>query len=136
MPGFLLKTSDNKTIRFRYYNDAPVTRLAMQEQMPFKRVFKQARVSGEEIWTEDAPVIDILQENSTVFAKPGEIAIGPLYPERNKVAKCMGIFYGEGKLLDAANIFAVVYDEDLPLLKELGERIWNKGAEELHFESM
>lgn len=136
MPGFHVKTKDNKTIRFRYYNDAPVTRLAMQELLPFKRLFKQARVSGEEIWTEDAPVIDILQENASVFAKPGEIVIGPLYPERNKVAKCMGIFYGEGKLLDCANIFAVVYEEDLPLLKELGERIWRNGAEELQFDKM
>ena len=48
----------------------------------------------------------------------------------------MGIFYGEGKLLDCGNIFAKVYDDDLALLKVLGDDIWRKGAQELHFENL
>ena len=41
---------------------------------------------------------------------------------------------GEGKGLDACNIFAKVVDEDLKLLKELGEEIWKQGAQQVTFE--
>ena len=41
---------------------------------------------------------------------------------------------GEGKGLDACNIFGKVYDEDAALLKSLGENIWKHGAQELTFE--
>jgi len=46
----------------------------------------------------------------------------------------MGIYYGEGKGLDCCNIFAKVFDEDLNLLKTLGDSIWKHGAEEILFE--
>ena len=46
----------------------------------------------------------------------------------------MGIFYGEGKLIDGGNIFGKVFEEDMALLKELGEKIWKQGAQELTFE--
>lgn len=48
----------------------------------------------------------------------------------------LGIYYGEGKGLDAANIFAKVFDEDLPLLQALGEQIWKQGEQVLRFEKM
>jgi Protein of unknown function (DUF3830) len=137
MTGFFIRTQDNQTIRFRYYNDtAPLTAEAFSNILPFSRIFFHARVSGQEIWTNDAPKLDILQENSSVFAEAGEIAIGPVKPARNKVAGLMGIFYGEGKLVDGSNIFGKVLDEDIVLLKELGENIWKKGARELKFERL
>jgi hypothetical protein len=37
-------------------------------------------------------------------------------------------------LLDCGNIFGKVVDEDLPLLKTLGDRIWKQGAQNLAFE--
>jgi len=88
-----------------------------------------ARISGQEIWTDHAPVLDIIQENASVFTEPGEVVIGPLKPARTKTTGCLGIYYGEGKGLDACNIFAKVIDEDLMLLKELGEEIWKKGEQ-------
>ena len=137
MKGFLIRTKDNQTIRFRFYDDAaPITSAAFLKTLPFSRNFLHARVSGHEIWINDAPSLNIIQENSSVFAEPGEIVIGPALPARNKIANCMGIFYGEGKLLDGGNIFAKVVEEDLNLLKTLGDMIWRNGALELSFEEM
>lgn len=137
MNGFLIRTKDNQTIRFRLYDDAaPITSTAFLKALPFSRNFLHARVSGQEIWIDDAPSLKIIQENSSVFAEPGEIVIGPALPARNKIANCMGIFYGEGQLLDAGNIFGKVFEEDLTLLKTLGDLIWRNGAQELTFEAI
>ena len=133
--GFLIRTNNNQVIRFRFYiDDAPVTTAAFIKLLPFTRHFLHARVSGQEIWTDHAPWLDIIQENVSVFTTAGEIVIGPSRPPRNKVINCMGIFYGEGKLLDGGNIFGKAAEEDMPLLKTLGEQIWKEGGQSLTFE--
>lgn len=135
MTSFQIKTIEGKTIRFNLYaDDAPVTSAAFLKVLPFSAVFYHARVSGEEIWISDAPVLDILQENCSVFAEEGEIVIGVKKPTRNKVVGCIGIFYGKGQLLDCGNIFGKVRAEDLPILKELGDKIWRQGGQELWFD--
>jgi len=135
VPGFILKTSDGKIIRFRYYlDDAPITAKAFDALLPFTRTFIHARVSGQEIWIDNAPELDIIQENASVFTVPGEVVYGPLKPARAKTSNCMGIYYGEGRGLDCCNIFAKVVDEDMHLLKALGEAIWKQGEQELVFE--
>ena len=137
MSGFIVHTKENTSIRFSYYNlAAPLTVAVFAAELPFSRVFLHARVSGEEIWIDKAPVINVIQENSSVFTQPGEVVIGPFNPVRNKIAGCMGIFYGEGKLLDCGNIFAKVFEEDMPLLKNLGNSIWRNGMQELRFEAL
>jgi hypothetical protein len=77
---------------------------------------------------------DIIQENASVFTEPGEIVIGLLKPARAKTSKCLGIYYGEGKGVDCCNIFGKVFDEDLLLLKKLGDEIWQHGSQWLTFE--
>jgi len=135
MTGFKIRTQDDKTIRFNFYtSEAPITTEAFTTLLPFTRTFFHARISGQEIWIDDAPEIDIIQENASVFTEPGEIVLGPLRPTRNKTSKCLGIYYGEGKGLDSCNIFGKVFDEDLPVLKILGEKIWKQGTQELTFE--
>ena len=135
MDSFYLKTQTEITIRFQLYiNEAPVTAQAFLKKLPFNRTFYHARISGQEIWIDDAPLLDIIQENASVFPKPGEIIIGPKHPKRNPVSGCMGIFYGEGKGLDCSNIFGKVYEEDFDLLVSLGNEIWKKGEQELWFE--
>jgi hypothetical protein len=137
MPGFVIKTNEDKIIRFRYYLDeAPITAAAFAAQLPFTRNLLHARISGHEIWTDDAPVLDIIQENASVFTQPGEVVIGSLKPVRAKTAKCLGIYYGEGKGLDSCNIFAKVWDEDFDLLKQLGEQIWKTGVQPVIFEKL
>jgi len=137
MTGFLIKTSGNKIIRFQFYLEAaPITSAAFAAQLPFERMFLHARVSGQEIWTDKAPSLDIIQENASVFAEPGEVVLGPLQPERAKTAGCMGIYYGEGRGLDCCNIFAKVFEEDRDLLSALGEAIWKQGADNLIFEKL
>ena len=137
MHQFLIKIQDNLTIRFRLYHDAaPVTAKAFSDTIPFSRPFLHARISGEEIWTDDGPQLDIAQENVSVFAEPGEIVVGPIKPARNRVANCIGIFYGKGQLMDGANIFGRVIDEDMPLLEALGELIWREGEQVLTFEML
>src|ERR1700744_835590 len=120
MTGFILKTKDNIQIRFAYYVDAPATAQAFAALLPFTRTFMHARVSGEEVWIDEAPPLDVIQENASVFTEPGEVVYGPSKPERVKTANCMGIYYGSGKGLDACNIFARVYEEDRQLLADLG----------------
>jgi uncharacterized protein DUF3830 len=134
MSGFILKTTDNIEIRFNYLGDAPITSAAFENLLPFSRVFYHARVSGQEIWIDDAPGLDIIQENASVFTEPGEVVFGPLRPGRVKTSNCMGIYYGEGKGLDACNIFAKVAEEDFEALEELGNSIWEHGVQELRFE--
>ena len=62
-----------------------------------------------------------------MFINPGEVVFGPAAPDRVKTKNCLGIYYGEGKGLDACNIFARVADEDFDQLAELGHRIWRNG---------
>ncbi|HEV3326650.1 MAG TPA: DUF3830 family protein [Puia sp.] len=134
MTGFIIKTAASKTIRFKFYLDAaPVTCTAFAKLLPFTRTFFHARVSGQEIWIDNPPPLDIIQENASVFTEPGEVVFGPSKPARAKTVNCMGIYYGEGKGLDCCNIFAKVFDEDVPLLKTLGDSIWRRGAEEILF---
>ena len=137
MEIFSILTPDGKRLRFQYYKEqSPNTCRAFEDLLPFSRRFFHARVSGFEIWIDDAPRVDVAQENASVFAEPGEIVIAPVYPSRNRIKGCMGIFYGEGKLVDAGNIFARVVEEDLALLKELGDSIWRNGAQLLQFEKI
>jgi hypothetical protein len=135
MQGFKLITSDNNIVRFRFYTEeAPATCKAFINLLPFSRTFMHARTSGQEIWIDDAPELDIIQENASVFTLSGEVVYGPLNPKRAKTSNCMGIYYGEGKGLDACNIFAKVFDEDMVFLKSLGNNIWMNGTQNLTFQ--
>ncbi len=137
MADFLIRTKDNQVIRFRFYSEAaPITSEAFARTLPFSRTFFHARISGQEIWIDNAPELDIIQENASVFTEPGEIVLGPLKPTRTKTSKCLGIYYGDGKGLDCCNIFGKVFDEDLILLKTLGEAIWRQGSQDLIFETL
>ena len=137
MTGFKIITPDNQSIIFHYYLDAaPITCQAFASLLPFTRTFFHARVSGQEIWIDDAPPLEIIQENASVFTEPGEVVFGPSKPARVKTANCMGIYYGEGKGLDAANIFAKVRTEDLIKLRALGEKIWKAGQQTLWFQAV
>jgi cyclophilin family peptidyl-prolyl cis-trans isomerase len=137
MTGFKIITKNKEEIHFKFYLDeAPVTCKAFQEILPFARVFYHARVSGLEIWIDNVPPLDIIQENASVFTEPGEVVIGPSKPTRVKTANCFGIYYGKGKGLDAANIFARVIDADMKKLEKLGDSIWKDGPQELRIEAL
>ena len=132
MNGFVLTTQDGLKIRFELYREtAPVTSAAFLAILPFTRTFYHARMSGQEIWIDNVPSLDIIQENASVFTEPGEVVVGPSKPSRTKTANCFGIYYGEGKGIDACNIFAKVVEEDRDLLQELGNGIWKFGSKEL-----
>lgn len=132
MTGFKITTSDNPEIKFELYLDtAPVTSKAFLSILPFTRTFYHARVSGQEIWIDDVPKLDIIQENASVFTEPGEVVFGPTKPIRAKTANCFGIYYGDGKGLDACNIFAKVVESDKQKLVDLGNKIWRTGSQEL-----
>lgn len=132
MKGFKLTNSDNLEIRFEFYSEAaPVTSKAFVEVLPFTRTFYHARISGQEIWIDNVPNLDIIQENASVFTEPGEVVFGPSKPTRAKTANCFGIYYGEGKGLDACNIFAIVIESDKQKLIDLGHSIWKNGSQDL-----
>lgn len=136
MSGFKLTTTNGTEIRFRYYSEAPVTSKAFDDALPFALTIMHAKVSGQELWSDKAPELDINQENASVFAEPGEFVIAPIKPHRNKVKNCLGIFYGEGKLVDCCNFFAKVFEEDIELLKEFGDKIWRDGFQDVKFEKL
>lgn len=132
MKGFKITTPDRTEIKFELYQEAaPVTSAAFMGILPFTRTFYHARVSGQEIWIDDVPPLDIIQENASVFTEPGEVVFGTAKPARTKTANCFGIYYGEGKGLDAGNIFAKVVEADRQNLARLGNHIWKNGALEL-----
>lgn len=131
MEGFKIITAGNEEIKFNFYQDAPLTSKAFAQILPFTRIFYHAKVSGQEIWIDDVPPLDIIQENASVFTHPGEVVVGPAKPLRTKTANCFGIYYGNGKGLDAANIFARVIEADLQKLIELGNDIWKCGSQEI-----
>ncbi len=132
MTGFKIITKDGQEIKFKFYFDnAPVTSNAFHNTLPFTRTFYHARVSGQEIWIDDVPQLDIIQENASVYSEPGEVVFGPTKPIRTKTANCFGIYYGDGKGLDAANIFAKVVDTDKQKLIDLGNSIWKNGSQDL-----
>lgn len=132
MIGFKITTLDKQEIKFEFYHDtAPITSKAFIGILPFTRTFNHARVSGQEIWIDNVPQLDIIQENASVFTEPGEVVFGPERPTRTKTANCFGIYYGEGKGLDACNIFAKVIDTDKQKLIDLGNSIWKNGSQEL-----
>ncbi len=132
MTGFKIITKEDQEINFGYYLDTvPITCKAFEQILPFTRTFHHARVSGQEIWINDVPQLDIIQENASVFTEPGEVVFGPSKPLRTKTANCFGIYYGDGKGLDAANIFARVVDADLQKLIDSGNNIWKNGAQEI-----
>jgi hypothetical protein len=134
MTGFKLTTQDGQEIKFElYFGDAPITSSAFQSILPFTRTFNHARVSGQEIWIDDVPKLDIIQENASIFTEPGEVVFGPTKPGRTKTANCFGIYYGDGKGLDACNIFAKVVNTDRQKLIDLGNDIWKNGSQELTF---
>jgi hypothetical protein len=132
MKGFKIKTPVGEEIRFHFYlKEAPITSKAFFDLLPFTRVFYHARVSGQEIWIDEMPPLDIIQENASVFTLPGEVVLGPSKPSRTKTANCFGIYYGEGRGLDACNIFARVKESDKTKLMNLGHFIWKTGGIEL-----
>jgi hypothetical protein len=135
-PGFQIITPDGNKIRFLYYTETTETASAFEKHLPFSREFMHARLSGFEIWIDTAPLLEIPQENASIFAEAGEVVIAPVKPQRNKIWGCMGIFYGEGRLLDAGNIFGKVHAEDFEKLKLLGDQTWRKGGQILHFEKI
>ena len=137
MKGFKLTTQKGKEIKFELYlDDAPITSEAFMSILPFTRTFYHARVSGQEIWIDDVPKLDIIQENASVFTEPGEVVFGPTNPSRTKTANCFGIYYDDGKGVDACNIFAKVVDADKIELIALGNEIWKNGSQELTISSI
>ncbi len=136
MEGFIIKVGA-ESVRFAYYEqEAPVTCHAFDRLLPFRLTLMHARVSGQEIWTDQSPKLDIIQENSSVFTMPGEVVLGPMKPVRSKTRNAMGIYYGEGKGLDGCNIFARAVADDMDTLKMIGEKIWKGGVLAAVFERM
>jgi len=60
MTGFKIVTKEGTEISFHFYlDDAPVTSTGFQHILPFTRKFYHARVSGQEIWIDDVPSLDL-----------------------------------------------------------------------------
>ncbi len=132
---FNIRNKSGVQIRFRYYlKEAPESCCAFDSILPLKRIFYHARVSGQDIWFDNLPDLNIIRENASVFTVPDEAVLSPSHPKRTRTANCFGIYYGEGRGLDACNIFASVFDEDREKLTLPGDEIWKNGAMEIIME--
>lgn len=128
-----LKFADG-TVRFKLYeNEAPNTCKAFVQALPMDVEGVQARFAGEEIWIPDGPSLKIPQENATIELKPGELGYAPPIA-RSSVSRSVAIVYGEAKLSDCVNVFAIVLSEDMPKLQALGEKVWLQGKQKLRLE--
>lgn len=116
-----------------YAELAPNTVQALGAVLPFEREIFHARLSGQEIWCDDMPQLDVPQENASVHAQPGEFVVGPKNPIRNQITGCLGLFYGKGTLIDCGNIIGKVEKDDLSILKSWGQDIWQNGSQILSF---
>ena len=135
MTGFLIKTSYNDILRFKFYLDkAPLTCAAFLKALPFSRSLIHPGFLRKEIWTGKGPDVNILPENVFVLMEPGEIAIGAITPHDTRTSKQLGICYGQAKPIESCNIFGKVFEDDLQLLKVLGQTIWRYGELNLSFE--
>lgn len=131
-----LITPEGTVIRFRLYEvEAPATCKAFVDALPIEAKAVQARFAGEETWIAEGPELQIPQENATIALKPGELGYAPPIA-RSEVSRSIAIVYGDAKLSDCVNVFAMVLDADIPQLKNLGEKIWLEGARMLRFERM
>lgn len=135
MTKVALYSTRNETIVFDLYDDmAPNSVSEFVASLPFEVELIHASVSGQEIWTDSTPAWHIPQENASVFTHPGELVIGPTAHPRSRTAGCLGVYYGEGKGLDAANIIGMVAENNRPALLEIGKRVWKNGSEKFRFE--
>ena len=135
--GFQVSASGGEPIPFEYnLRFAVETCEAFDELLPFNCGFKHVETSRPELWTENAPVLDILQQYSTAYAEAGEVLLGPVGPLRNRISGSLRIFYGKGQSLDAGNVFARVFKGELDKLAALGNRIRKEGSVELSFEQL
>ncbi len=125
--------SKEGVIRFSlYHKEAPQTCLAFLSKLPWRGKAVQARLSGEEIYIEKGPALNVPQENTSIFLRPGEIGYAvPI--ARSPIKNNIAIVYGEAKLFDGVNVFARVVPTDLKKLKNLGKSIWLNGAQILNF---
>jgi hypothetical protein len=99
MDGFKIITQSNQEIRFTYYVElAPITSESFKSILPFTRVFYHAKVSGQEMWINDVPPLDIVQENASVFTEPGEVVLGHPNPFVLKLQIAWEFIVAKGKV--------------------------------------
>lgn len=129
-----LQLPNGASVRFTLYEkEAPATCDAFIQALPLEVEGIQARFAGEEIWIPDGPSLEIPQENATIELKVGELGYAPTLA-RSSVSRSIALVYGEAKLSDCVNVFAIAVDKDLEKLKEFGERVWLQGKQTLRFE--
>ena len=84
MTGFKLVTKDGVEIHFKFYLDeAPVTCKAFHEDPSFHQGVLSCPCLGHgDSESTTYRALDIIQENASVFAEPGEVVVGPSRPTR------------------------------------------------------
>src|SRR5688572_21261613 len=101
MASFSINLDNDMTIRFQcYVEDAPVTSTAFLSFMPLAKMFSPVLVTGLALWFDDRPPVDLIQEDASLFPKPGDVVSGPSIPSRPLRGRCFRIGSGACKGLD------------------------------------
>lgn len=131
-----IRTIDGKILTVTLYEeDAPNTCKIFLSKLPIKIKLYHARIAGEEIFTEEGPLLNIPIENATNELEPGEIGAFAWSPRSSNDFKGgIVITYGpHANLIKCSNVFARVAEEDMETLKAVSLRMWKGGSEEFEF---
>lgn len=114
------------SIKARILEDkAPKTVEAIWNALPFETTAKQARTAGEETYIETSHLIKGLEPENLTDARFGSVQFAT-DPWNN-----ITVYYGNMLKVSPFNEFAVVVEEDLEKLAEIGNRIWSQGFEKV-----
>ncbi len=136
MAGFTVQSEKGESFHADVFEkEAPSTSKAFLAILPARIRLFHARFAGEEIFTEEGPLLDIPLENATNKLRVGEIGVFARSPRSPKGFKGgIAIVYGrDAHLIGCPNVFARIEERDLAVLKKVGLRIWKGGAEEFLF---
>jgi hypothetical protein len=104
---------------------APKTTEAIWNALPFESVAKQARAAGEETYIETSHIIKGVEPENLTKAALGSIQFAT-DPFNN-----ITIYYGNNVTVQPFNGTAEVLEGSIEDLKEIGNRIWEKGFEKV-----
>ncbi|WP_017728847.1 DUF3830 family protein [Halalkalibacterium ligniniphilum] len=122
---------------------APQTCKNVWETLPFYSIVKHSRWSGREVNFELQTKILPAKENQTIFTSAGEVVYWRDWTNEYEEApfEVLAIYYGaehtrSWKGNEPVNVFAQIDASHLERLKEVGERIWLKGTEQVYIQKL
>lgn len=124
-------------------NKAPDTCEMFWDLLPFKSVIRHSRWSGREVNLPYHSNNFPKRENQTIYTSIGEVCYWRNWDieEIEKQPQVIAFYYGaeltrSNTGSEPVNVFAQLNYNQLSLLKEIGQRIWLKGEEQVQLKKV